>query len=86
MGPLPPVSPLPSCQNVSFGGTGEVLENYEITTVDELLKLRQKITDSKATERPLWAISNSGRLGSVKNGKEVAQSLNVPYGGDVVFK
>ena len=66
--------------------TGEVLENYEITTVDEYLKLRQKITDSKATERPLRIISNSGLLGSVKNGKEVAQSLNVPFGGDVVFK
>jgi hypothetical protein len=24
MGPLPPVSPLPSCQNVSFGGIREV--------------------------------------------------------------
>jgi hypothetical protein len=66
--------------------TGEVLENYEITTVDEFLKLRQKITDSKATERPLRTISNSGLLESVKNGKEVAQSLNVPFGGDVVFR
>lgn len=65
--------------------TNEVLQNFEISTFDELVKQREFIADSKAKGRPLISVGYSGRLSAVKNGKEVAQALNVPL-GDNWFK
>jgi hypothetical protein len=65
--------------------TNEVLQNYEVSTFDELLKIKQFMADSKAKGRPLIRVGYSGRLDAVKNGKEVAAALNVPL-GDNWFK
>lgn len=62
--------------------TNEVLQNYEISSFDELLKIKQFMEDSKTKGRPLIRVGYSGRLDDVKNGKEVAQSLNIPLGDD----
>lgn len=62
--------------------TNEVLQNYEISSFDELLKIKQFMEDSKTKGRPLIRVGYSSSLGAVKNGKEVAQALNLPLGDD----
>lgn len=66
--------------------TNEVLKNYEVSTYEEYLEIDKFIADSKAKGRPLMKVGYSGRLDAVKNGKEVAQALNIPLGGDNWFK
>jgi cellulose biosynthesis protein BcsQ len=65
--------------------TNEVLQNFEISTFDEYVKQKEFMADSKAKGRPLIRVGYSGRLDAVKNGKEVAEALNVPL-GDNWFK
>lgn len=60
--------------------TNEIIQTYEVSNFDEVLKLRQFMADSKAKGRELFKIGYAGRLDAVKNGKEVAQALNLPLG------
>lgn len=60
--------------------TNEVIKNYEVSTYEEYMEIDRFIADSKAKGRPLMKVGYSGRLDAVKNGKEVAQALNLPLG------
>ena len=60
--------------------TNEVLKNYEISTLDELMKLDQFVSDLEAKGRSIFDVGYVGRLDAVKNGKEVAQCLNIARG------
>jgi hypothetical protein len=57
MGPLPPVSPLPSCQNVSFGGIIPYItqknfwgKNYPFLTIYNKLKIMKHILNNLSEE------------------------------------
>jgi len=60
--------------------TNEVLKNYEISTLDELMKLDQFVSDLEAKGRSIFDVGYVGLLDEVKNGKEVAQCLNIARG------
>ena len=62
--------------------TNEVLKTYEISNLDELMKLNQYVADLKAKGRSIIDVGYVGRLDSVNNGKEVAQALNIAMGQD----
>lgn len=63
--------------------TNEIVLNYEISTLDELSKLNQFIQDSKSKGRSLFDVGLVGSLTDVKNGKEVAEALNMARGAKV---
>lgn len=60
--------------------TNKVLQNYEISNLDELMKLSQYVADLKAKGKSIIDVGYVGRLESVNNGKEVAQALNIALG------
>jgi hypothetical protein len=60
----------------------KVLQNYEISNLDELIKLNQFVADLKAKGMSIIDVGYVGRLESVNNGKEVAQSLNIALGNN----
>jgi hypothetical protein len=66
--------------------TSEFVKNYKESNFNDFLETRQFILDQRTKGRDLQRFGTSPRLSTVKNGNEVAQSLNVPFGGDVVFK
>ena len=63
--------------------TNEVVLNYEISTLDEFFKLKQFIKDFEAKGTSLFDVGLVGLLEDVKNGKEVAQALNMARGARV---
>ena len=62
--------------------TNEVLKNYEISTLDELMKLDQFVSDLEAKGRSIFDVGYVDELSDVKNGKEVAQCLNIARGNN----
>jgi hypothetical protein len=56
----------------------EIIKNFEVSTEDELSKLIQMKNDLEAKGRSVRMMGSSGNLFSVKNGREVAEVLNIP--------
>jgi hypothetical protein len=63
--------------------TNEIVLNYEISSLDEFLKLNQFIKDYEAKGTPLFDVGLVGLLRDVKNGNEFAQALNIARGAKV---
>ena len=60
--------------------TDEIIKNFEASTYDEYLESLKFVQDEKAKGRDVMRIAQTPRLGSIKNGTELAQALNVPLG------
>lgn len=58
--------------------TSEFVKNYKESNFNDFLETKQFIQDQRTKGRDLQRFGTSPGLSTVKNGKEVAQALNLP--------